>query len=414
MRRDDFALLTSPAGHDLLQRITPVTSRDDAVAAVNRLRKQGYNADLVAVAAEQALLRAQARAKFGDGALRMLLTRAGLEQATRADAARYHANRMHAAGFSRVIDLGCGLGGDSVRFAEEGMSVTAVEADEVTALLAAHNLLPWSDRTEVVHATAEEYLASRWKTAGVAQHPDASDARCALWFDPARRTAGHKETRRVTTADYSPALDWVFEQAARYPAGIKLGPGHDRDALPEHAETQWVSVQGQVVELVVWTRELARPGVGRAALVVRDGVQHELTAAADAPDAPVRDLGAYVYEPDGAVIRARLIGEVARCARAGMLDAHVAYFTSDEHVDSPFAQAFRVRRVLPLQVKALARELRAENIGRLEIKKRGVDIDPAQLRTQLKLRGPHGATVILTRIGDERVAILADRVSTAN
>jgi hypothetical protein len=48
-------------------------------------------------------------------------------------------------------------------------------------------------------------------------------------------------------------------------------------------------------------------------------------------------------------------------------------------------------------------------IGTLEIKKRGVDIDPAQFRTKLKLSGPNSATLVLTRIGSGRGAILADR-----
>ncbi|HBS74634.1 MAG TPA: SAM-dependent methyltransferase, partial [Microbacterium sp.] len=45
-----------------------------------------------------------------------------------------------------------------------------------------------------------------------------------------------------------------------------------------------------------------------------------------------------------------------------------------------------------------------------EIKKRGVDVDPAALRTKLKLRGDAAATLVLTRVGDTRRAILADRV----
>ena len=49
--------------------------------------------------------------------------------------------------------------------------------------------------------------------------------------------------------------------------------------------------------------------------------------------------------------------------------------------------------------------------ARLEIKKRGVDVDPAQFRRKLELRGDAEATLILTRIGAKRVAILADRVS---
>ena len=69
-----------------------------------------------------------------------------------------------------------------------------------------------------------------------------------------------------------------------------------------------------------------------------------------------------------------------------------------------------MREVLPADVKALAKALRERDIGRLEIKKRGVDVDPAALRPRLKLRGSGSATLLLTRIGNRRTAILADRV----
>jgi len=117
-----------------------------------------------------------------------------------------------------------------------------------------------------------------------------------------------------------------------------------------------------------------------------------------------------VHEPDGAVIRARLIGDVARSLHAGMLDEHIAYLTSDAAVTSPFVSSFRVREELPADTKKLAKALRARGIGRLEIKKRGVDVDPAALRKTLGLKGDGSATLILTRVGKRRVALLADRV----
>ena len=210
--------------------------------------------------------------------------------------------------------------------------------------------------------------------------------------------------------DYSPPLDWAFALAGRIPTGIKLGPGLDRALIPDDVEAQWVSADGSTVELVLWSGALARAGVRRAALVMRGDDAWELTAPADAEDEPVRTLGAFVHEPDGAVIRARLIGEVARSLEAGMLAEQIAYLTSDAALTSPFVASFRVREVLPAETRALSRALRERAIGRLEIKKRGVDVDPAALRTALKLRGDGSATLILTRVGSKRLAILADRV----
>ncbi|AMG83806.1 MULTISPECIES: THUMP-like domain-containing protein [Microbacterium] len=401
MEMSELRALLTPAGLELLDALGPVTSTAEAAAAVSRLRAAGHSPDLVSAVVGQAHLRAKATAKFGPFAARMLFTRAGLEQATRLGVAARHAQRIRRAGLTSVADLGCGIGGDALAFAGAGLAVHAVDADEVTAALAAYNLAPFGDDATVRHATAEEALGE----------PVPGQA---IWMDPARRTSGHSETRRVSADVYSPSLDWAFAVAAQRPTGIKLGPAHDRDALPADAETQWVSADGSVVELVVWSRELAREGVRRSALVIRGERSHELTGSADAEDAPVRALGAFLHEPDGAVIRARLIGDVARSLDAGMLDPRIAYLTSDAALTSPFVQSFRVRETLPITPKTINAALKTHGIGRIEIKKRGVDVDPAAFRRKLTLRGDAEATLILARFGDQRRAILADRVPAAD
>jgi hypothetical protein len=393
------ALLT-PEGLRLLDAQPPLTSTADVARAVSQLRAAGHSADLVSAVVGQARLRERARPKFGEFAGRMLFTRAGLEQSTRLSVAARHAARFRDAGLTRVADLGCGIGGDALGLAGLGLMVDAVDVDEVTAAIAAYNLAPFAGDVTVRAGRAEDHAP------GAASALPAD----AVWLDPARRTAGHAETSRLEPADYTPALDWAFALAARVPTGIKLGPGFDRDAIPAGFEAQWVSADGSTIELVLWSGALAREGVRRAALVLRADTAHELTAPGDTDDEPVRELGAYVHEPDGAVIRARLIGDVARALQAGMLAEGIAYLTSDAALTSPFVSSFRVREELPADPKALARALRERGIGTLEIKKRGVDVDPARLRTALKLRGEASATLLLTRVGTKRLALLADRV----
>jgi hypothetical protein len=61
---------------------------------------------------------------------------------------------------------------------------------------------------------------------------------------------------------------------------------------------------------------------------------------------------------------------------------------------------------LPFAAKKLRPALRQRGIGRLEILKRGVAVEPDRLRRDLKLDGPAGATLILLRIGDAHRALL--------
>lgn len=377
-----------------------------------RLRAAGVAPESVAALLTQTELRAKARTKFGEAADRLLFTPAGLEQASRASVAALHAERFAAAGCRAVADLGCGIGTESRALIAAGVGVLPVEIDPFTAAIAEANL-------SVAGIPPASLTASNLSAqAGAPVRVDVRDAEQAdltgadaAFLDPARRTAGHRETRRFTSPhDYSPSLEFAFGLGDRMPTGIKLGPGFDRELIPPEAEAQWVSVDGQLVETGLWFGAVARPGVRRAALVIRGAERHELTAPGDASDVEPRPLGEYVHEPDGAVIRARLIGALADRLGAGMVSEGIAYLTSDTAVPTPFAQTFRVLERLPAGEKPLRRALAERGIGRLEIKKRGVPVDPAALRTRLRLRGSGSATLILTRAQGAHVALLAERL----
>lgn len=395
MDRSELVELLSPEGLRLLDSLPPYRSEDDVLGMVTSLRKHGHSPALVAAVLTQARLRKKAVGKFGEFASRMLFTEAGLEQATRLSVAARHAGRFRAAGLTRIADLGCGIGGDALAIAALELEVTAVDADEVTAAIAAFNLAPFPSAT-VEHRRAED--VSLRSIDGV-------------FLDPARRTAGHTDTDRLTDPDdYTPSLGFAYELATGRSVGLKLGPGFDRDLIPSTAEAQWVSSDGQVVELGLWFGALARPGIRRSALVIRGDDAHELTAEADSDDAETGDLGAYLYEPDGAVIRARLIGDLTRRLGGRMLGDGIAYITADTVAETPFAAGFRILEVLPFAEKELKKALRSRDIGTLEIKKRGVDVDPAALRTRLRLSGDRSATLILTRAGGRHTALLAERL----
>jgi predicted RNA methylase len=390
MQKSELVELFSADGLRLLDSLPPHDSSADVVRTVSELRAAGHAPGLVAAVLSQSKLRRRARDKFSDFADRMLFTEAGLEQATRLPVAALHAQRFRGAGLKRIADLGCGIGGDALAMAALDLEVTAVDRDEVTAAVAAYNLAPWQNAT-VVNAAIEDVDL---------------DGFDGVWLDPARRD-GVK--RLKDPADWSPSLDTAFAIAGRLPTGVKLGPGIDRDLIPAEAEAQWVSVGGEVVELGLWFGVLARPGIRRAALLLDGTSSAELVAEADSPDVEVGPLGRYLYEPDGAVIRARLIGDLGRGIGATMLSERIAWLSSDTAVDTPFAARFRVVESLPFDVKALRKLVAARGIGSLEIKKRGVDVDPAQLRKKLSPKGSASATLILTRVAGRHTALLAER-----
>jgi THUMP domain-like len=181
--------------------------------------------------------------------------------------------------------------------------------------------------------------------------------------------------------------------------------------VPAGAEAQWVSVAGEVVEAGLWFGMLARDGVRRAALVLPPdpaAAPAEVTDV-DLPETEVGDgVASYLYEPDGAVIRAGLIGHVAAVTGGRLLDATIAYVSADRLVRTPLAHGYSVEDVFPFQLKTLRTWLRDRGIGRLTIKKRGTAVEPDQLRRQLRLSGEAEATIVLTRVAG-RQSVLAVR-----
>ncbi len=361
----------------------------DALVVGSELRAAGHPPDLVAAAMTQVELRRAAAAKFGEFAAQMLFTRAGLEQATRLVVAARHAARFRDAGITRVADLTCGIGADAFAMAGLGLAVMAFERDEGTALIADHNLAPFPDAV-VVHADAMD----------VVRGVDVE----AVYADPGRRAGGARQYR---PEDYEPPLSAVLALRDAFPAvGVKVGPGIPHTALPADVEAQWVSVDGDVVECGLWAGPLAA-APGRGALVLSaDGAAAVRNTGAIAE---VGATGAYLFEPDGAVIRAGLVGEVAAAVDARLLHHTIAYLTGDADATTQLATRYRVLDVLPYKPATLASYLRERGVGALEIKKRGMDVSPERVRKELKLRGDNAATVILTRAGDRRVAMIVER-----
>lgn len=141
-------------------------------------------------------------------------------------------------------------------------------------------------------------------------------------------------------------------------------------------------------------------------MVISGDDAHELTG--DPTPGETGPLEEYVMEPDGAVIRAGLVGPLAASVGAHLVDPRIAYLTRATEVRTPFARTYRVLESLPYSTSRLAAALRARGVGRVEIKKRGVDVVPERLRPQLKLRGTEAATVILTRIADRHTAMIVE------
>lgn len=331
-------------------------------------------------------LRERARAKF-DLADRMFFDREALEMASRQEIARYRAGRLQHC--DTVMDLCCGIGGDLLGLAANSR-VRAVEIDGVRLEMARMN------------AAAAGLARVDFIQADVRHIRPRADA---VFIDPSRRAGGSRVRRGH---DYSPPLSHVDEIRRAVPATVvKVGPAIDEGQLPEDCEIEFISAAGQCREAVLYFGRLA---TARRRATLLPG-PHTLVEAGGS-EIPVAPPGAFVYDPDPAVVRSHLLDPLARRLNAWKLDPQVAYLSGDIAVDTPFARSYRVLEVRPFHLKRLRQFLVGHGLYPDEIKRRRFPLEPPELRQLLRVRsGDRPVTLIATRLEDRPVVVICEKAA---
>jgi hypothetical protein len=379
---DDVTLLRSPIGSEAVAEMSRRSLSESARLADVQAARKLVGERFAGAVLETAVLRQRARSKMERPGT-WLFTDEALQQATAGAVARHRARRL--AG-RNVHDVTCSIGADLYEIAAVAACCVGSDLDPVRIAMAEHNLA----RRPVALLRADALRPVTVDTAVVA--------------DPARRDGVGR--RRWNPADLVPPLDELLAVYAGRDLVVKCAPGLDFDMVPPTAEVEVVSLKGQVREAAMWLGDLACPGVRRRATVLGpDGPLWTITDA-EPDDCPVRQVGQWLVDPDGAVVRAGLVRHYAARFGLGQLDPRIAYLTGDE--PPPGVRAFRVLEQGRYTEKSLRALLRKHAIGRLEILVRGLDIDPDALRRRLKLTGDGTATVVLTRIGHTPTAFLCD------
>jgi SAM-dependent methyltransferase len=369
-----FAALLAPAGQELLGRLREAGRSATDLRLGTELRA-AYPVDLVVDALAQHELRLRARAKFSR-AMDMFFTRAGLEQASAEVITGHRLARYSGAGL--VADLCCGIGGDLTALAA-GRRVLAVDRDPLHLRMAVANAGVYGVAAGVTAIAADVREAS---LRGVD----------AAFIDPARR-AGQ---RRLRAGDSEPPLDWCIALADTVErTGIKAAPGLPRDAVPQGWELEFIAVGRELKEAVAWSPALAT--AASRATILPGG--HTLTPGTGGP-VPVREPGGFLLDPSPAVTRAGVVEDLARLAGAWKIDEQIAFLSADTAVHTPFARTLQVIDSAPWHQRSLPARLRALDVGAVDIRRRGLAGDVAELHRQLRLSGSRRVTLVMTRVRD--------------
>jgi hypothetical protein len=399
---DDYRWLVSDQATPWLTRAAEVLAAAGGQvtsATVSRLRRD-LSAERAHLVLEQVELCQRAREKFSR-AERMFFTRKGLEQATDEAIAVYKSVRFPARD-NKIYDICCGIGGDLIGLAP-GRTARGIDSDEVCEVLAEKNLEIYDVRNAfVLTCSADNWIRAL----------DAAElSHLLIWhIDPDRRPVGKRTTNLEA---FEPPLPVIKQLLVGSPHGaVKLAPASDVPAdWDASAEREWIESRGECRQQVVWHGDLALHPGRRSATVVdsRAGVRTVVGIPRDSlPLAPA--LGRYLFEPRAAVLAARLAGQLAAEHGLAAVSPGIAYLTGDALVTDGALDGFEVLDLLPLDRKQLRTYCRERGISRLEIKKRGVDIDPDKLRREIAAEGDGEATILLAPLGGSAKAIIARRI----
>lgn len=388
----DEQWLTGPDAEPYLAEAA--AALDDELALLTRLRKQ-LTAEPARLVVEQAALRRRARTKFTH-ADRMFFTPVGLEQATDEATANYKAQRFPKD--QPLLDLCCGIGGDLLSLALRS-PIIGIDRSSLAISRAAANCRVYS----FIHNNA--FRGSVQQTEADAQQV----AEAAAWhIDPDRRPTGRRTTRVEL---HEPSLDTLDAMLALNANGaIKLAPAAE---LPpgwsERCEAEWISRRGECKQLVAWFGNLAVDAGRRRATIVHDDGVRSLVGEVRVVVPSVEQLDRFLYDPDAAVLAADLLGTLTQKYQIAAVHPGSVYLTGGLPQLDGFAQAWEILDEMPLDLRRLRSWLTERKVGRLEIKKRGLDVDVEKLRRDLHLEGDESLGLILVRRGDRVTAVLARR-----
>lgn len=325
--------------------------------------------------AEQIACRHKAAKKLPNLSLRNLLyTTLSLEQASGERTAHYKSGLEEMAG-KKLLDMTGGLGVDSTFFANRFEEVIYVERDEVLAEVASHNFrelginnitIIRGDSTELLEVSSDNTFD--W-----------------IFLDPARREKGK---RSVSLEDAEPNVvklhDLLLCKARKL--CVKASPALEisalREKLPSLSQVLVLSVDRECKEVLLFCeREKAdEPVVVKAVCLGRGGETFFLSDKEAGRRKRVAGAGAYFYEPDPAIIKARLTAVLAEHYELQFINPTIDYLTSGRKIERFPGRSFRVMAALPYKPRVLKSFLKEHGIAAASIQRRDFPLSPDEIR----------------------------------
>lgn len=247
-----------------------------------------------------------------------------------------------------------------------------------------------------------------------------------IYVDPARREAGQNDKRVYALEDCSPSLSELISRVrvAALPTRIlaKVSPmldiTHTLRSIPEVQALHCVSIRNEVKELLLeinpfYTQTEDKPE--RIASIplraININAQGQLSSfegtqakEMQAKLSSAEELGQYLYEPFGSVMKLGLFHLLAERTHTLKLHAHTHLYTSDQLHDSFPGRRFRIHEVIPYESKIIKKLY--QRIPKAQITCRNFPLSADALRKKLKMTDSNEATIVATTLYDGSLVLI--------
>lgn len=290
-----------------------------------------------------------------------------LEQSSNALISKYKASQIND---PLVFDLCCGVGGDSL-FLKDFVEVHGIDLNEprLQAFLYNQKLLRPTSSVSIKHVN----IMSIEPHDGI------------FLLDPDRRHENKKKNWGVK--QLSPSIDEINLIVNRFKDGlIKLSPATDTTTFDFPFSKEYIGFPKSVNELSLKTGKFQEGSTLTTQIQPFYQTTH-LDSEINYFRKMVHtsnDLAAYLIEPNALSLASKVYWEILATEGCSIINPNIPYFNSVKIVSHPFITNFKILDELKFKAKKLGAYISDHKYTQVEVKKRGVSVDPNELQMNLQ------------------------------
>lgn len=394
MNRDESSidfLFSDDASRAFSEVLSDQEFGKNLIQITKKLRKE-FSPQQTSQILQQYELRQRAKSKFTKSE-NMFFLRKQLEQATNEVISFYKSRRFEK--MNRVVDLCCGIGGDAIGLAEN-RNLTIVDLDLDVVSFAERNV--------------EAYGFSVIPTACDVMEVNVATFD-AFHIDPDRRVDGNRSTKSEFFCPEKQQLEAMSKSNPNF--AMKLAPA-TRSWL-DNCEREFIGFDRECKQQVLWSGVLSTQSGIRATSLDRSGnpIDSFFEEVADSNDGDIltSEHKRFIYDPHPCLVAARLVNAFGRRNSLSRLTHDTVYLTGDQMIQNSLVQCFELIESCVLDESLIKKLLEKYDVGELELKKRGVELDVMKRFSKLKCIGSKRATLIMAPTRDGFRGMLCDRVA---